>query len=289
MSSDHPALGLSDLFSPAEKVCVVTGGGTGIGLMIAQGLAENGAKRVYITGRRAERLKDAEKTYSKTPGQIVGIPCDITDQASLTNLAHQISTHHKIDLLICNAGISAEDTTRTTAPSDPTNLPALSTWLQSSSPSAWHSTLTTNLTAQYFTIATLLPHLTPTASIITISSVSGIMKNNSMGQFAYAASKAGLIHLTRNLAWVLRETGVRVNGIAPGLFPSEMTERRPAREGTGKSELGKERREWQAGRPGREEDVVAAVLWLAGRGGEFVTGQTVVVDGGLVTVRPSAM
>ncbi|KAL7271017.1 hypothetical protein RUND412_006255 [Rhizina undulata] len=123
-------------------------------------------------------------------------------------------------------------------------------------------------------------------SIINIASVCGVMKSGCRGQFAYSCSKAAMIHLTRMLASMFAQLKVRVNCIAPGLFPSEMTAKKPADE-KGKSRLEHEGMKWSAGRPGNESDIGAAVLYLASLGGVFVNNQVLYPDGGLTLTTPA--
>lgn len=146
-------------------------------------------------------------------------------------------------------------------------------------------TFKTNVAGQYFMSMAFLPHLakgrdvTPgyTSSVVNISSISGSMKGSSNGQFAYASSKAASTHLSRMLATTFKDTKVRVNVIAPGIFPSEMT--------TGKSD-DKNKSELSskignpAGRGGHDSDMAASILFLAGPGGLFYNEQTLYPDGG---------
>ncbi|KAI5779504.1 hypothetical protein EDC01DRAFT_621326 [Geopyxis carbonaria] len=302
MADKHASgsLAIQDLFNVKGFRCVVTGGGTGIGLMIAQGLAKNGAT-VYITGRRKEALDTVVKAYSgksEGDGKIIGIPCDITKKDQLSALVQQITSAEPqgINLLVNNAGVAPEDSTRGKGPEDMKDEAAVHKWLWNSDPAEWATTLEVNVTAQYFTAVAFLPLLCTGSrnlkghapTIINITSVSGVLKSSTMGQFAYSSSKAGAIHLTRQLASAMAGLRVRVNSIAPGLFPSEMTAREPAEKGTGKSYLPQGERSWPARRAGDEGDIVAAVVWLASAGGVFHNGHTVYLDGGLTLTSPSA-
>ena len=160
--------------------------------------------------------------------------------------------------------------------------------------SNWSSTYETNVTAQYFTSAAFIPLLSLgnenakgyTSSIVNVASISGLMKGSSGGQFAYAASKAAFIHLTRMLATTLTEAKIRVNCIAPGLFPSEMTTGES--DDKQKSEIDKKLSN-PAGRPGNDADMAACILYLAGAGGLFLNSQIIHPDGGSVLVQPAAI
>jgi len=171
---------------------------------------------------------------------------------------------------------------------------AISEHLLRSEYSSWASTFETNVTAQYFMSAAFVPLLslanenTPgyVSSIVNIASISGVMKGSSGGQFAYASSKAAFIQLTRMLATTLVQTKIRVNCIAPGLFPSEMT--------TGKSDdkqksVITQKLSNPAGRAGNDADMAACILYLAGPGGLFLNSQVIYPDGGNILVQPAAV
>lgn len=162
---------------------------------------------------------------------------------------------------------------------------SISQHLWKADPSDWAATFETNITAQYFVAAGFLPLLakagesTPgfSPSIVNITSISGVMKGSSNGQFAYATSKAGLIHLTRMMATTFAEAKIRVNSIAPGIFPSEMTAGESNEHQ--KSELDIEMSN-PAGRFGHDADMGACILFLAGPGGVFLNSQILYPDGG---------
>lgn len=209
MASDNPSarsnaeLKVTTLFDVSNFAAVVTGGGSGIGLMITQALVANGAK-VYITGRRPEALQKVVETYSTGPGSIHALPGDISQKDGVKRLADEIAQKEPtgIHLLVNNAGIARDDNTRFSKAGKPDfeDAEAISEHLLQSQPEQWAETFQTNITAQYFTTAALLPLLakgrdvTPgyTSSVVNIASISGVMKGTSGGQFAYATSKAGL-------------------------------------------------------------------------------------------------
>jgi NAD(P)-dependent dehydrogenase (short-subunit alcohol dehydrogenase family) len=154
-----------------------------------------------------------------------------------------------------------------------------------SDPAAWASTFETNVAAQFFVSAGFLPLLeksrdtTPgySPSIVNITSISGVMKGSSGGQFAYSSSKAAFLHLSRMMATTFVEAKIRVNSIAPGVFPSEMTagESNEYQKSTLDSEASN-----PSGRYGRDTDMGACVLLLAGPHSTFLNGQVVYPDGG---------
>ncbi|KAK2007913.1 short chain dehydrogenase [Colletotrichum eremochloae] len=275
------------LFDLTGKVALVTGGGTGIGLMATQALAANGA-RVYITSRNQEKLDNAAETYGKNAaGEIIPLQADVTSKADIDRLFKEIESREgRLDVLINNAGISsspvevesenAEDMKSTLFHSD------------SSTFDDWTDTYRTNVAAVFYVAASFLPLLQKSTeanpgwsgTLINISSISGMIKK-SQHHFSYNASKAAAIHVNRMLAEEVSANGlkVRVNSIAPGVFPSEMTTKEPADEEQ-KSSIPKSKYEgkFPAGRPGKDEDMAATVLFFACN--QYLNGQTLAVDGG---------
>jgi len=271
---------------------VVTGGGSGIGLMCTLALVENGA-RVFIVGRTQEKLDQVVKRYSgdgQERGRIISVVGDITDKKSLQSVIDKISGEAPdgIHLLVNNAGVAGEDSREGYEDLDKKDPNAISQQLWKSEVSDWDHTLRTNVTAQYFTATAFLPLLAKAkqntkgyaSQIINVSSISGVMKTASGGQFAYAASKAATFQMTKVLAAELADTGIRVNQIAPGVFPSEMTagdsgeDQKSDLSGTDKGAGN------PAGRPGNEKDMAGCVLFLASRAGIYINGQAIVPDGG---------
>ncbi|PCH40769.1 NAD(P)-binding protein [Wolfiporia cocos MD-104 SS10] len=287
---------VKNLFNVEGWVAVVTGGGTGIGLMIAQAFANNGA-RVYITGRRADALQTAAKTWGANllhpQGKIIPVTADITDKASIQNLAVEISKHEKqVDVLVNNAGIDGDNST---VEKGDESVSALQRELWKEDVSMWEDVYRTNVIGYFFTTVAFLPLLSATSfrtghsgSVINISSISGITRT-SQHHMAYNSSKAAVIQLNRLLAQELRRPGVkvRVNSIAPGIFPSEMTT-----EGSNEQnkstipvdeEYGK-KKGIPAGRSGGEEDMAQAALLLACN--QYIYGETLTVDGGYLLEHP---
>jgi len=285
------------LFDVSHITAVVTGGGTGIGLMITQALVTNGAK-VYITGRRKEVLESTVKEYGKdAAGSLHALPGDISTKEGAIQLSKDLEAKEPngIHLLVNNAGIARDDNTKfsTNGQPDMTDANAISQHFLRSEDSQWAETFKTNVTGQYFMAMAMLPLLakgrevTPgyTSQVVNVSSISGQMKGSSNGQFAYASSKAACTHVSRMLATTFKDCKVRVNTIAPGIFPSEMT--------TGKSnEKNKSELSTQiqnpAGRGGHDSDMAATILMLAGPGGLFYNEQTMFPDGGSTLAQPTA-
>ena len=280
----------SKLFNVEGYVCVVTGGGTGIGLMAAQALSANGAK-VYITGRRTEALKNAAKSHDPAHGgSIIPIgPCDVTKKDDLERIVQDLQKKEKyINLLVCNAGIGGPK-----AEPDHDDAGDLKKKLwENESVEEWNDTYNVDVTSVYFTTVAFLPLLQTAiepngplprfgASVITISSMSGLMKH-AQGHFSYNAAKAGTVHLTKLMSAEFQKTWIRVNSIAPGYFPSEMTAK--TSDDKQKSELPADqvaaKGHVPAMRGGKETEMGMTVLFLAKN--EYVNGQILTVDGGVM-------
>jgi len=288
---------VNHLFSMKDQVCVVTGGGTGIGLMATQALAANGAK-VYITGRRMEVLENAAKTHTpsemKNGGQIIPLgPCDVTKKADLEKLVESLQQREKyINLLMCNAGVPG-----TKAEPDQEDAGNLKDKLwNNESVEEWARTFETDSTSVYFTTVAFLPLLQAGiepngplpkfgASVITTSSMSGLMRH-AQGHFNYNAAKAATVHLTKMMSAEFQRTSIRVNSIAPGYFPSELTDKNKASDENQKSEMPQEKIEGTGHvpimRPGKEEEMGMLVLFLAKN--DYVNGQIIAIDGGVLNV-----
>ncbi|KAK5130936.1 hypothetical protein LTR08_001539 [Meristemomyces frigidus] len=284
--ADLKDLTAQSLFDVKGWVAVITGGGTGLGLITAKTLAANGVK-VYITGRRAEKLKEAEMTDPASGGSITGVQMDVTEKDSIIAAVKQINEKEKyVNLLVNNAGVSGANYGPSGAPKGSAQ-DISETMLNNQSFTDWQWMYKVNVTSYYFTSAAFLPLLCaardqagyPEAgSIINISSISGRTKESQNGQFAYNASKAACISLTEQLAVDLKRPGleIRVNSLAPGYFPSEMT---PIEAEKGK-EKGHFMTKWgiPIGRAGHARDYAQAVLNFAVN--QYVTGTTLVIDGG---------
>ncbi|KAI9887614.1 MAG: hypothetical protein M1823_000598 [Watsoniomyces obsoletus] len=285
------ALNLSRLFSVEGWVCVVSGGGTGIGLMATQALAANGAK-VYITGRRFEVLENAAKTHTPAEGgSIIPVgPCDVTKKEDIQKLVDEISQKEKhVDLLINNAGISGPKADP--AASDATELKK--TLWENENVEQWGEVFTTNVTSVYFMTVAFLPLLQAASNsshghagnVINISSMSGIMRL-SQGHFSYNTAKGATVHLTKLMSAEFEKARVRVNSIAPGYFPSEMTAKESGDDQ--KSELPaekvKEKGHVPAQRAGHDEEMAQAVIFLAKN--MYVNGEIIAVDGGALLKVP---
>lgn len=278
MSTDSN-FSVQSLFSVQDWVCVVTGGGTGLGLITSNALATNGAK-VYITGRRAEVLKRAEKQHP-SGGSIIALPMDITDKSAIRKGVAFISERERyVNLIVNNAGVSGDINYGKLGMPTGTIESISAAMFDSQDIAAWTHMYSINVASHYFVSTAFLPLLVAARShgfseagnILNISSMSGITKTSQNGQFAYNASKAACISLTEQLATDFKRPGieVRVNTLAPGYFPSEMT----VIGGASKEEL---RGKWgiPAGRAGTARDYSQAVIGLAVN--QYVTGSTLLM------------
>ncbi len=259
---------LDRLFGVEGKHVIVTGGSRGIGRMIAGGFVEAGAN-VYISARKAEACDAtaAELNEMDAPGSCVSIPADLSTREGIDVLVAAVAEHTSaVHVLVNNAG---------------------ATWgapLDDYPEDAFDKVFDINVKGAFMLTQALAPVLRATATaddparVINIGSVDGI-KTPAMESYAYSASKAGILALTRHLAKFLVRDGVLVNAIAPGPFESKMMA----------FALGTEegRQLVASGVParriGRPDDMAAAALFLAGRGSTFLVGETIVVDGGIVS------
>jgi NAD(P)-dependent dehydrogenase (short-subunit alcohol dehydrogenase family) len=263
-------LSAAKLFSVKDYVCVVTGGGSGIGLMSAQALAANGAK-VYITGRRKEVLENAAKTHSPSGGgQIIPLgPYDVTKKDDLEKMYEELASKEKyINLLIAAAGISGEKA----EPDEEKATDMKKKLWDNETFEGWNDTYNTDVTSVYFSTVVLLPLLQAgteshghlSASVIVISSMSGIMRH-AQGHFSYNAAKGGTVHLTKLMSAEFQKIRVRVNSIAPGYFPSEMTAKES--DDNQKSQVPDEKIQEKGhvpqGRAGQDESTARSSPWTA--------------------------
>lgn len=285
---DNANFKLENLFSVKDKVALITGGGTGIGLMATQALAVNGAK-VYIVGRTGSKLDRVVETYGQNlSGQIIPITADVTSKDHIQGLVKQISDKEPhLDILINNAGV--ELNTQQTESSSAEEMKSNLFHDENENFDTWTDTYRTNVAQLYFMTTAFLPLLQKatehqkgySSTVINITSISGIVKT-AQHHFAYNASKGAAIHVTSLLANEIAVNGlkVRVNSVAPGVFPSEMTAGDSGSDQ--KSELAKEKYEQKvpARRPGKDEDMANVILFAATN--QYFNGQNVTVDGGYV-------
>ncbi|KAI9800937.1 MAG: hypothetical protein M1833_003074 [Piccolia ochrophora] len=287
------SLDAASLFNVKGLVAVITGGGSGIGLMMAKALATNGAAKVYIVGRRKEVLDVAAKDCKE--GTIIPLVGDVTSSTSLSALASQISSEMGyINLLIANSGIGGPPT-QIFNQSPPARLSELISSLQATSAEDFTQTFAVNTTAVYYTVLAFLALLDAgnaegnmggtKSQVIATSSIGGFNRKVPAG-IAYGTSKAAVTHLMKQLATGLVPYGIRSNVLAPGLYPSELAA--PIIGDRDVTVVGAFTKDHiPAERAGTEEDMAGAILFLASRAGAYCNGNVLVTDGGRLSVMPS--
>ncbi len=252
---------MKDLFSVAGKVVLVTGGSRGIGLMIARGFVENGA-RVYVSSRKREACDEVVAELSKS-GTCTALPADLSTEAEANRLAAELGAREEcLHVLVNNAGANWG------AP------------LADYPDAAWDKVLALNVKGVFHLTRALVPMLEKgvqpgdPARVINIGSIDGL-RVPALETYAYSASKAAVHHLTRTLAARLAQHQITVNAVAPGPFESKMMA----------ATLDAFRDAIVAscplGRIGEPEDMAGVALYLASRAGAYVTGAVIPVDGGI--------
>jgi NAD(P)-dependent dehydrogenase (short-subunit alcohol dehydrogenase family) len=255
------AIHVQDLFSIKGKVAVVTGGSRGIGLMIARGFLEAGAK-VYISSRKKAVCDETARQLSVV-GECISLPADVSTAAGCAALAKEVAEREpRLHILVNNAG---------------------AVWMAPAaeySESGWDKVIDTNIKSVFFLTREMLPLLekagTPSdpARVINIGSIDGL-KAPFLETYAYPASKAAVHHMTRDMAVKLGGKNITVNAIAPGPFESQMTKWMLDNFQTQFEKTCPMRR---IGRPG---DMAGVAIYLASRAGSYVDGVVIPVDGGI--------
>ncbi|KAG6903151.1 hypothetical protein C0995_004698 [Termitomyces sp. Mi166 len=283
------------------RVAVVTGGGTGIGLLITQGLAAAGAK-VYITGRRLEVLKKVAESWNaqKVGGEIVALQMDVTDKMSITACKKFIEEKEgKLHILVNNAGQVGPTSKffNDLSASQHKDAETLGTALfENESFEGWADLYKINTFAIFFVTNAFLGLLDRGSNdvpgyssvVINITSMSGVIKL-AQDHFCYNSAKAAGSHLTKMLAteFALKNVNVRVNAIAPGVYASEMTFDEIKPEDVDK--IGKGICGVPAKRAGTGQEMAGTAVYLASRAGGYANGQEIVIDGGYAAVNPSVV
>ena len=253
---------MDELFAIRGKVALVTGGTSGIGLMIARGLVRRDVK-TYIVGRDIEQSRSVAAQLSGN-GACIGLAADLAESQGPQQLAAEFARHEpRLHVLVNNAGATETGAIDTVSIDD------------------WDKVMNVNLRAAFFLVQQLLPQLRAAASaadparIINIGSIGGLHIPN-WDAFPYGASKAALQHMTRALAKRLGKDNIVANAIAPGPFPSRLTD----------TQSDAVKKSVQAHiplrRPGEPEDIEGLVVFLASRAGAYVNGATIPLDGGYI-------
>ncbi|EIW79737.1 short-chain dehydrogenase [Coniophora puteana RWD-64-598 SS2] len=297
-----PAMTTLASFDLSNNVALVTGGGSGIGKMIATGLADAGA-RVYITSRNTDgRLEETTNEY-KGKGQIIPISMDVTDKDSITKVKHELERREgKLHILVNNAGASGPQSDFLNQPTPRAQHsasflgPAL---FAAESFEEWSYVYSINTFSLYFVTVAFLDLLDKgtkdleargqlhSASVINITSISGQIKL-AQRHFGYNSSKAAASHLTKMLSteFAVKGIRVRVNAISPGVYESRMTHDTIAgRAATDAVGMGIE--SIPEGRPGTGEEMAGTAVYLASSAAGYMNGQELIIDGGYLAVNPS--
>jgi 3-oxoacyl-[acyl-carrier protein] reductase len=251
----------ADLFSLKRRVALVTGASSGLGQQFARALADNGASLVLVA-RRADRLKDFKAELEKAGARAIAVEADVTDRAAMTRAFDAAEkAFGTVTILVNNAGVAQA------------SLRAVDVGEEE-----WRRVLSTNLDAVLYWAQEAARRMLAAGNkgaIVNIASVLGL--GVSKGAVSYATSKAAVIQLTKALALEWAFKGVRVNAIAPGWFVTEINDDYLA------SEAGEKiKRDIPMGRFGNAGDLDGALLLLVSDAGAYMTGATLVVDGGQV-------
>jgi len=249
-----------DAFRLDDRVVVITGASSGLGAGFARAVAQVGGTLV-LAARRADRLEQVAEDLRRSGAEVLGHPTDVTDPEACQALVDAaVAKHGRVDVLVNNAGLGG-------------SVPA-----SRETPAAFRRVVEVNLNASFWMAQACAKAMPPGSAIVNVASVHGIVGSR-FPQASYSASKAGVIGLTRDLAqqWSRRK-GIRVNALCPGYFPSEMT-------AEGEEALRAMVAEHSLlGRFGEQPELDTAMLFLASPASSYVTGATLVVDGGLSAV-----
>lgn len=253
-------MNFNSLFNLEGRVALVTGGSRGIGKMIVEGYLAAGAARVYISARKVDQV---EAAVAEMGDKVIGLPFDLSSVEGCNALAAEIAAREeKLDILVNNAGAAWG--------ADFGQFPE----------AGWDRVMDLNVKSLFFLTQALHPQMKAAATfdrpgkVINIASVDGL-RINPWQTYSYQASKAAVIHLTRRMAAELIKDNIQVTGIAPGAFQSEMN--RSARDHA--DEVGKNIPFPRIGTP---EDMAGLAIFLASRAGDYIVGETIACDGGIV-------
>lgn len=249
-----------ELFRLDGRTAIVTGASSGLGARFGRTLAAAGAK-VVLAARRTERIELLAAQITDEGGTAVAIRCDVTSDDDVRNLVASAVDHYgTVDVLANNAGVAPEED----APDE--------------SIESFRRVVAVNLTGAYCCAreVAMVMLAGKGGSIVNTASISGLVAGDGADTPSYTATKGAVVNLTRELAVRWADRGVRVNALAPGYFPTEMTS--AGLESADGRQFVSERT--PLGRPGRIEELDGALLFLASDASSYVTGHTLVVDGG---------
>ncbi len=259
---------MNALFGLNGRVALVTGGSRGIGKMFVEGLLSAGCSRVYISARKVEQMQETIAEFGED--KVIGIPADLSQMDGIQSLADEMTKREeKLDILINNAGAA---------------------WGQpylEFSEAGWHRTMDLNVKTPFFLTQKLHDLLVAggrgdhPAKVIHVSSIDG-QRINPWETYPYQASKAAVIQLTKRMAARLIQDNIIVTSIAPGAFPSEMNKAAKNAPDASAAMI-------PSKRVGTKEDMAAAAIYLCSRAGDYVVGDTVTVDGGVVNASLPSM
>ncbi|KAM0801245.1 hypothetical protein BDR22DRAFT_804941 [Usnea florida] len=277
------SLSAANLFNVNKLVAVITGGGSGIGLMMTKALALNGAHKVYIIGRRREVLEAA--TRESPHGNIIPLVADVTSKSALQSVVSHIEREvGYINVLIANSGISGPQSSSITPE---TSLEEYQATLWDQPSDEYTRTFAVNTSAVFFCIVAFLKlldrgnekgNVEQKSQVIATSSIGGFNRKVP-GGYAYGQSKAATTLLMKHMATNLAPYGIRANVVAPGLFPSEIAAPIIGDGIFAKTVI-------PAERVGTEEDMGGTILYLTSRAGAYCNGNVMIVDGGRLSLMP---
>ncbi|KAK0624424.1 hypothetical protein B0T14DRAFT_196076 [Immersiella caudata] len=297
------ALTANSIFRVDDMVAAITGGGTGIGLTMARALATNGAAKVYLLGRRLDILQEVAKEH---PSIFVPIQCDVTSKESLQAAVDAVTTQSGfVNLVVANSGVGGSP-----ARWDPSLsiAEARQKMFTEHSMEEMTQAFHVNATGAFFTMTAFLELLdagnknalkggfgapfpggkepSVQSQVIFTASVAAFSRHP-LSNPSYAGSKAAIMHLTKHSSSAMAPYGIRVNALAPGLFPSDLAagmigSRKPDEEGP------EDPRFIPVRRFGGDQDMAGTVLYLAGHAGGFCNGTILLMDGGRAAVMPTS-
>ncbi|PWN47999.1 short chain dehydrogenase [Violaceomyces palustris] len=292
------SLMLHSLFGVKGKRILVTGGGSGLGSYMALGFAINGAK-VYIVGRREEKLRqvvndfDQRKKEAGSDGSISYIAGDLSSKEGIKKIVEAYEAKEPyLDVLVSNAGILRDGPHKDVDKNDKDNIQKA---LWDDEWDSWSDTLNVNTTSVFFTSVAFTPALSRASPqtmreagpcIIVTTSIAAWSKSRDLpASHSYGVSKLGAEKVANVLNARLMPFKIRVNTLAPGLFPSEMTAATPEAMA---EKLGDGMKRIPMERPGSCEDIAGAALFLASRAGAYLSGATLTIDGGRLQIMSAA-